>query len=66
MPLPFNTRYEAGYYYSKLDSNTDYIRITDIHDYFEARRLNKLYEYDGYSMNKIDETSIGIKSYIKC
>ena len=41
MPLPFNTRYEAGYYYSKLDSNTDYIRITDIHDYFEARRLNK-------------------------
>ena len=55
--------YEEGYY-EFFDG--EYIRINDVNEYFRVRRENTLYEYDGYSMNKINNDDIGFKSYVGC
>ena len=55
--------YEEGYY-EFFDG--EYIRINDVNEYFRVRRENTLYEYDGYSMNKINDNDIGFKSYVGC
>lgn len=58
MTLLFRNWLEAGYY--EEDSMGELTRITDLNEIHQARKEERLYYHDGYSLNK--ELYLSIKN----